>query len=310
MMMGDLTPSEMALVDATVALTARLDVHETCRAMLDIAERLFEARSCWILVHEPETDELVTLEFRGPGADAYADARVPCDQGIVGLVFGRREAVFVPDTDNEDRWFDPERVKAAGLRSVFTVPLVYDTNAVGVVGIDSPLFSADRPPTAADIARLRAIAAIAAAAIRNAHRLEAIEQDRERLRTLLDQRRQLRTQVEQLREQVRDAYGPPQLVGESAAFKSVLAQVGLVAPSDSTVLLVGETGTGKELIARALHEGSRRARHPFVAVNCAALPENLVEAELFGFEKGGIHRCGLSKAGQVRTGRARHPVPR
>jgi formate hydrogenlyase transcriptional activator len=298
MSVGDLTPSEMALVDATVALTARLDVRQTCRAMLDIAERLFAARSSWILLHDPRTNELVTAEFRGPGADAYANVRVPCDRGIVGVAFGRRETVFVPDTQDEDRWYDAARVKAAGLRTVFTVPLVYETKAIGVVGIDSTLFSADRPPSGADIARLRAIAAIAAAGIRNAHRLEAIEQDRERLRTLLDERRQLRTQVEHLRDEVRAAHGPQALVGESSIFKAVLAQVDLVAPSDSTVLLVGETGTGKELIARALHGGSRRARQPFVAVNCAALPDALVESELFGFEKGAFTGAVARKAGK------------
>ena len=84
-MPGDpVSPSETALIEATLALTARLDVRQTCGAMLDAAERIFAARACWILVHDPSLQELVTVEFRGAGAAAYADARVPSDRGIVG----------------------------------------------------------------------------------------------------------------------------------------------------------------------------------------------------------------------------------
>jgi formate hydrogenlyase transcriptional activator len=76
------------------------------------------------------------------------------------------------------------------------------------------------------------------------------------------------------------------MVGESSALKAVLQQVSLVAPTDSTVLILGETGTGKELIARAIHEQSNRSRGPFIRVNCAAIPSSLIASELFGHERG------------------------
>jgi transcriptional regulator with GAF, ATPase, and Fis domain len=266
--------------------------------MLDAAERIFAARSSWILLFDARSQELVTIEFRGPGADAYAGARVGCDRGIVGLAFRRRETVFVADVQDEDRWYDPERVRRSGLQSVFTIPMLYEDEASGIVGLDSPLFTAETPPSAADIARLRAIAAIAAAGVRNARSLEAVDEDRQRLRQLLEQRRQLRDEVGHLREQVREAHPGSALIGQSAAFQDTLAQTSLVAPSDSTVLLIGETGTGKEMIARALHEQSRRARSPFIAVNCAALPEALVESELFGYEKGAFTGAVNRKAGK------------
>jgi formate hydrogenlyase transcriptional activator len=298
MALDPLNTSETALIDATLALTARLDVTRTCQAMLDVAERIFAARSSWILLLDEASGELVNVEFRGPGAAAYANARVPCDHGIVGLVFRRREAVFVPDVQQEDRWYDADRVRAAGLQSVFTVPLLDNDTPIGVVGLDSPLFTADTPPSSADISRLRAIAAIAAAGVRNARAMESVEQERQRLRQLLEQRRQLRDEVGHLREQVREAHAVHALVGESAVFREVLQQVELVAPADSTVLLVGETGTGKEMIARALHEQSRRARNAFVAVNCAALPETLIESELFGYEKGAFTGALTRKPGK------------
>jgi formate hydrogenlyase transcriptional activator len=293
-----LNSSETALIEATLALTSRLDVGQTCSAMLDAAERIFAARSCWILLLDARAAELVTVEFRGPGAHAYAGVRVGADRGIVGLARNRREAVFVADVQEEDRWFDPDRIKCSGLQSVFTVPLLYEDEAIGVVGLDSPRFTADTPPTRDDIARLRAIAAIAAAGVHNARSLEEVTEERQRLRHLLEQRRQLRDQVGHLREEVRDAHACDALVGQSPAFREVLAQTTLVAPADSTVLLIGETGTGKEMIARALHDQSRRARNPFVAVNCAALPETLVESELFGYEKGAFTGAVGRKAGK------------
>jgi formate hydrogenlyase transcriptional activator len=282
-----LSAAEHALIETALSLTARLDVRQTCAAVLDAAERIYDARSCWVLLHEPASGDLVTVAWRGPDAAAYADARIaPTRTSVVGKAFHDREPIFVPDVHEEDGWFDRQRVHASSLQTVLTVPLVYEDAGLGVLGLDSPHFSSDSPPGLADIARLRAIAAQATVGIRNARLFETADQDRVRLRRLLQERRQLQSEVGYLRAEAHEIHVAGAPVGEGPAFRSVLDEVALVAPADSTVLLIGETGTGKELIARIIHQRSRRSTQPFVAVNCAALPESLVESELFGYEKG------------------------
>ena len=145
------------------------------------------------------------------------------------------------------------------------------------------------------IQRLRLIAQIIAAAI---HR------DRQD-RALLEARAELSRakapvgeETRYLRETLDDLGGFHEIVGESAVLRASLAQVIEVAPTDATVLLLGETGTGKELFARALHQRSLRSEHPFVSVNCAALPAALIESELFGHERGAFTGAVAQRQGR------------
>jgi transcriptional regulator with GAF, ATPase, and Fis domain len=106
-------------------------------------------------------------------------------------------------------------------------------------------------------------------------------------RVLMEQEKaRLQTQNEYLQEEIKQFHHFDEIVGRSTALNSVLDQIRLVAPADSTVLILGETGTGKELIARAIHSASSRHERPLIKVNCAALPASLIESELFGHEKG------------------------
>jgi DNA-binding NtrC family response regulator len=102
-----------------------------------------------------------------------------------------------------------------------------------------------------------------------------------------------------LREEFSARYGFPRIVGESAVMKAVSHQLQRVAPTEATVLLLGESGTGKELFARAVHHLSNRREQPFIALNCAAIPEGLVENELFGHERGAFTGAGNRKAGKI-----------
>ena len=89
------------------------------------------------------------------------------------------------------------------------------------------------------------------------------------------------------------------LIGSGRAFREIIAFIGMIAPKDATVLIHGESGTGKELVARAIHENSLRAQGPFIALNCAAVPEELLESELFGYEKGAFTSAAAQKRGKI-----------
>jgi formate hydrogenlyase transcriptional activator len=277
---------EDSLLTAVRRLTATLDVQGVCEAVLTGVERVFGASSSWVMLHDPDANVLRTVVFRGRGADVYAGVELPSDCGVAGLVFTTAEIQYVPDAAQDPRWFNPERVRASGLGSVVVVPLMVGPRTVGVLGIDSSRFGPGTPPAPLDLKRLEVFAAQTAVGLVNARMYETSQQDRTRLRSLLRERRALRQEVIELRDQIRHvgAFGP--IIGESATLRQVLADVAQVASADVTVLLLGETGVGKELIARALHERSNRSTRAFVPVNCAALPDTLVESEMFGHERG------------------------
>jgi formate hydrogenlyase transcriptional activator len=291
-------PADEILVRAATALTAPLNVRQTCLALLDVVERIFGARASWILLHDAPTDHLVTAAYRGPGADYYKEFHLPCDRGVVGAAFTQSRPVFVADIEKENRWTSPARMFASGLRSVFAVPLQREGSAIGVLGLDSPRFSAARPPTPGDITRLVAIAAHAAVAITNARQFESVEADCARLQRLVDERPP-RTDGRPTGSTPAIDRPFPELVGGSPAFCRMLDHARVVAPADSTVLLMGETGTGKELVARRIHAASRRSGGPFVAVDCAALPDSLVESELFGHERGAFTGALQRQPGRI-----------
>jgi formate hydrogenlyase transcriptional activator len=289
---------EEGLIRAARALTARLDVEGVCQAVLQAVRDVFGARSSWILLYYSGMKQLRTACSLGRGSEAFQDLAISPDTGILGLAFKSRKVVFVPNVKDDDRWFDPPRVHAAALESVFTVPLIYGDDVLGVVGLDSPRFSADFPPTEAHIARLEALAAQAAIAIANARLYESIEEDRRRLRSSLQEQSRLRGQVTHLEEHIKVTGAFREIVGESTSLQAAVNQATLAAPGDTTILLLGETGSGKELLARFIHERSSRSKGPFVPVNCAALPEALVESELFGHEKGAFTGAIVRKPGK------------
>ena len=125
-----------------------------------------------------------------------------------------------------------------------------------------------------------------------------------------EERRILLEENNRLQEELQNRFRPKNLVGNSEGMNSMFRLVGQVSRSDTTVLVRGETGTGKDLVAHAIHYNSARAAKPFIKVNCAALPESVIESELFGHERGAFTGAGVYPQGALRAGARRHPVSR
>jgi len=173
-----------------------------------------------------------------------------------------------------------------GPQSMCVIPLVNRGRALGLLAV---MRTTENPFSPEEVEFLTQVAGPIAIAIENALAYEEIS----------DLKNKLAQEKLYLEEEIRSGMGFEQIIGESAALRHVLAMVETVAPSDSTVLLLGETGTGKELIARAIHERSRRKDRTFVKLNCAAIPTGLLESELFGHEKGAFTGAINQKVGRM-----------
>jgi len=214
--------------------------------------------------------------------------RVPLNSELPPAIQWRlREPVLIDEWGQFERFkVDPATLqmwRAMGISSAAGYSLEFRGEQLGTIG-----FLASRRITTEEFALLGIFADQAGLAIRNAQLYREVERYRDRLER----------ENAYLQEAIAEERGFEGIVGESPALRAVLRKVQQVAPVETTVLLTGETGTGKELIARALHQGSARRDRPLIKVNCGAIPQGVVESELFGHERG-----AFTGALQRRTGR-------
>jgi PAS domain S-box-containing protein len=199
-----------------------------------------------------------------------------------GTAAFRKQRVIAADIANDPLWLAHREVALANnLRACWSQPLVSkDQEVLGTLAMYYP---APRQPGDEDLELLERAAHVAQIAIERDRSQAALQKAFDEIKALRDK---LYEENLALREEVDQASMFEEIVGTSPALQEVLSRVAKVAPSDSTVLITGETGTGKELVARAIHKRSQRAGRAFVSVNCAAIPTSLIASELFGHEKG------------------------
>jgi len=280
-------------------------------------------RGLRLLVEFLGTDRSTLSEFSADGtgfAHAAAWARPGLPQFATQDVLGelpwyhaqivRGETLRLerlPDDLPDEAVHDKEVIGRTGLKSNLTVPILIGGQPVCVLATGAHHEFRAWPDQLVD--RVRLIGQILASGL---HRkrvesdlraaLSAVEGSRSELEKRLEEIRHLKDRLESenvyLRAEIKREAGFDAIVGQSPAILNVLARITQVAPTDSSVLLVGETGTGKELLAHAIHETSSRRSAPLVTVNCAALPPSLIESELFGHERGAFTGATGAKAGR------------
>jgi len=209
--------------------------------------------------------------MQGPGNP------VRVSRTVLRRIFRDRAGLLASDVTTDKIFSGVETLAKLGVYSLLCVPLLVSGDLVGVIYLDrhtpSQRFDKDH------LQFMTAVASLASLALDNAHHWERL---REENRILLSE-----INLEH------------NMVGNSPRIREVFQVIHRVAPTDSTVLIQGESGTGKELVARAVHRNSLRAEHPFVAINCAAVTETLLESELFGHEKGSFTGAFAQKKGKI-----------
>ena len=225
----------------------------------------------------------VVTRVRGPSGPRAPEAAVRVTRSVVRKVISERVAVLAADAPNEA--FSSESLLGASIRSTIGVPLWKDDEILGVLQLDNR----DAPAMfeALDVDALGALAVSASLAIANA----------ELIARLNLARAELKKENQYLRGRERARNGEVQIVGESRAMVELLRQLDKVVDTRVSVLIEGETGTGKELVAASVHYRSKRKDKLFVAQNCAAFPENLLESELFGHKRGAFTGATDEKKG-------------
>jgi formate hydrogenlyase transcriptional activator len=277
------------LLNLTNKITSNLDLREVVRAISASARERMLGEIAAIALPDEASGKLriYALDLpEGPGI---------ISEGMLISFTGPTRAALeilkptIANTSNPDD-FSPEEQPLNALlteqKTVCNLPLVSRGRALGILRVGR---TAERPYDADEVDFLRLVAGQIAIAIENALAYEEIS----RLKDKLSEEKLY------LEEQIRSDLGFERIIGDSAAIRHVLQMVETVAPSDSTVLLLGETGTGKELIARAIHNRSRRKERTFVKLNCAAIPTGLLESELFGHEKGAFTGAISQKVGRM-----------
>jgi formate hydrogenlyase transcriptional activator len=276
------------LLEVNNALVSTLDLHELLSAISACLRRVMNHDYAGLALFDPATQQLRlhALDFPQSKGLLQAEMVVPLEGTPTGEVFVTRQPALVTSADAKR--FPAaisQRFRAEGLESGCVVPLITANRTLGTLSLASLRPSAF---TQEDIDLLMRVANQVAIAIENALAY----------RQIAELKNKLADEKLYLEEEIRTEYTFEEIVGESPALKRVLSQVETVAATDSSVLILGETGTGKEVIARALHDLSPRRERTFVKVNCAAIPTGLLESELFGHEKGAFTGAIAQKVGR------------
>jgi Nif-specific regulatory protein len=248
--------------------------------ILESSARLADAEAASIVLHDPVSGKLRFAIALGPKKDDLAGKEIGPNDGIAGWAFSHGRSLIVNDTSADAR-FAPEISKTIDFpaRSILAVPMKVKDKIVGVIELINKKklkYFVDE-----DLGWMEIFAVQAAIAIENARFLEMAN-----------------SEINYLRGQVQEGKGWHPLVYASHVTQEKIDLIDRIATSDASVLILGESGVGKELFAERLHAKSKRADKPFIRVNCAALPENLLESELFGHVKG-----AFTDAYQDRKGR-------
>ncbi len=274
------------LVDISEALSSSLDLKESFESILTVLSDTLEMKRGTITLVDPLTNELRIEVAHGLTRQEKERGHYKIGEGITGRVVETGQPMVIPDIEAEPMFLDRTQARKNLKEREFAflcVPIKTGNKVIGALSVDH-LFKADTSYEE-DIKLLTIIASMLGQAVR--------------VRDLAEKEKQaVVAENVQLRQQLKGKFKFGNVIYTSPAMEAVLEGARQVAATNAAVLLRGESGTGKELVAAAIHYASPRAEKPFIKVACAALPENLLESELFGYEKGAFTGAAERKIGR------------
>ncbi len=274
-----------ALLAICQAIDQALDLESALDGVLCILSEKLSMQRATVTLHDPETGQLSINASYGLTHEEKQRGVYRLDEGVTGRIFRTKEPYYVPDITKEPLFLDKtgSRKIRRGLISFLGVPILLHGESIGVLNVDR-LFE-DEVAFEEDIDFLKIVATL-------------IGQFISLNEKILEREAVLKRENTSLKYQISKNNKGPYIVGQSSAMVEVQRQIEKVSPTRATVLLLGESGVGKTLIARIIHELSDRKGHPFIKINCASIPENLLESELFGYEKGAFTGATGSRSGR------------
>jgi formate hydrogenlyase transcriptional activator len=279
-----------ALLGVTSALVSKLDLSGLLHAISASLRRVVNHDYASLTFYNADKQEitLCVLDFPTASGPILAGQPVPAEKTLPGRAILTRKTLVIGPKEIEAARDSAivQRLIEEGIQSACIIPLVHRDHVLGTLNVGSrqaDAFSVDKVEILNESARQMAVA------VENAFAFEQIAELKERLAK----------EKIYLQDEIRSENNFEDIIGESRTWRRVLKQVETVAPAESNVLVLGETGTGKELIARAIHNVSPRREQTFVKVNCAAIPTGLLESELFGHERGAFTGALAQKTGRI-----------
>ncbi|MBN1688844.1 MAG: nif-specific transcriptional activator NifA [Candidatus Omnitrophica bacterium] len=276
-----------ALYDISQSIHSSLNLETVMKNIMAILHEKMGMERGTLTLLDTHTGELSIEVAHGLDREAIGRGRYRVGEGITGKVVAAGEPMIVPNVGKEPLFLN--RTKSRGDISMkniafLCVPIKLDQKTIGALSVDRLVYEGD-PSLDEDLRLLTIISSMASQAVR-------IDQLREK------EKEKLRDENVRLRQELKKKFHPTNIVGECKRMADIYASIELVSQTRATVMLRGASGTGKELVAHAIHYNSDRAEGPFIKISCAALPETLLESELFGYEKGAFTGAATSKKGR------------
>ena len=277
------------LYEISQSLVSSPNLHASVQRMMDtLAEKMGMRRGTLTLL-KPETSELIIEIAHGMPEEKKRRGKYKVGEGITGKVFESGEPAVVPQIGNEPLFLNRTKWRGDITKqniSFLCVPIKIGENVIGTFSVDR-LFD-EGISFEEDLRLLTIIASMIAYAVKLNQMME-----QEKAKWINERTK--------LQEELEERYNIVHLIGKSRPMEEVYRRISQVAKSNATVLIRGESGTGKELVAHAIHYNSQRATQPFIKVSCAALPEGLLETELFGHVKGAFTGAIANKKGRLES---------